>query len=92
MFISEGFLKSLFGSTDEFAKPKTESRGQRIGDLNSYIDLAQLDGADICAVDIGAFCKILLGGLKSLPGNTDRSAKSESRESGCLRHAILLVS
>lgn len=40
----------LLSPAHEFAKSKTESCGQSIGDLNSHIHLAQLDGADVCAV------------------------------------------
>jgi hypothetical protein len=61
----------LFGSAHEFAKSQTEGLGQRIGDLNSYIHLTQLDKADICAVHTGSFSKVFLGETNFLPRQVD---------------------
>jgi hypothetical protein len=82
----------LLGSAHEFAKSKSEGRGQRIGDLNSYIHLTQFDRTDVCAVHIGSLRKIFLREVEFLPCQADRSPKGDSRDPCCLRHAILLVS
>jgi hypothetical protein len=86
------FKRLLLGLTHEVAKSETKGCGQRIGDLNPHIHLTQLNRANICAVHIGSLRKVFLRELKFPSSQTDRSPKGESRESCCLRHAILLIS
>ena len=52
--------KLLLGPAHEITNSQIKGRGQRIGDLNSYIHLTQLDRADISAVRIGSLHKVLL--------------------------------
>ena len=74
--------KLLLGSAYQFAKSQAKGRGQRIGDLNSYIHLTQLDKADTCAVHIGSFRKVFLREPNFLPRQLDTARFSPGRAGG----------
>jgi hypothetical protein len=75
IFSIDASERGLLGAADELTEFEPQSRSQSIRDFNSHIHFAKFNRTDICAVDIGAFCEVLLGEGKSLSRQTDRPAE-----------------